>query len=119
MYQTPSTLWSLRRAILNEKFFTIFNYIDKNSLTGSNGRREGYAAFTPVDDHIKFSTLDDSIKEYERLNIKDFNISIVEYLTMPLDIRNQLLETIRSISQEKIRDMGEIVNNPMNSKPFG
>lgn len=63
--------------------------------------------------------MNDSIKDYEKLNMKDFNISIIEYLCLPYDIRNQLVETVRSTAHEKAQAMNELVNNPANTKPFG
>lgn len=117
MYQSKDTLWSLRKAILRENFFVLFGYINPDKLQNV---KEGYATFTHVDDHLSYSSLDSAISEFEHYNIKDFNISIIEYLQLPYDIRNQMVEAVKRVLSEKANTMNNIVNNtPGGIKPPG
>lgn len=117
MYQSKDTLWSLRKAILRENFFVLFGYVNSDKLQSV---KEGYATFTQVDDHLSHSSLDAAISEFEHYNIKDFNISIIEYLQLPYDIRNQMVEAVKRVLNEKANTMNNIVNSvPGGMKPSG
>lgn len=114
MYQTRETLWTLRKAILREKFYLIFGYIKYEKLQNV---KEGYATFSSVDDHLSNSSLDAAVSEFENLNIKDFNLTLTDWLAMPYDIRNQLIESIRRVFSEKTQAMNDIVNSQQAKMP--
>jgi hypothetical protein len=107
VYETPETLWSLRKAILHENFFVMFGYISPTELIN---RREGYCAHMIIDDHIQYSELDMLTEEYSAYGIKEFNYTLTEWITLPSFIKNQLIQSIKRVQSKKAQEMNTVIN---------